>query len=282
VSISHSRRKLTIGSALLLGMSGVAPSLLAAESPLAEIERRNGGRLGVYALDTGSGRTLAWRADERFLMCSTFKGLLAAQILSRIDSGQEDPARLVHYTGHDLIFTSPVTKANLVHGAMTVSALCEAAVEVSDNTAAILLMRSAGGPAGLTQFLRSIGDSVTRSDRYEPESNQYNGLLDTTTPRAVTESARKILLGNVLSPRSRQQLEDWMIASTPGRKRLRAALPADWHAGDRARAWKRKRTITRSCGRPAVRRYSWRPTTMRRASIWRAAKPSCAKPVANS
>ncbi|WP_236002488.1 class A beta-lactamase [Paraburkholderia elongata] len=212
---------------------GATTTLAANTSPLADIERRNGGRLGVFAIDTGSGRTLAHRADERFLMCSTFKGLLAAQALSRVDAGKEDLARLVSYTEKDLIFTSPVTKAHVAEGAMSVGALCQAIVEVSDNTAAILLMRSAGGPAGLTQFVRGLGDTVTRSDRYEPESNKYSGVLDTTTPRSITKSASKILLGNALSPQSRAQLENWMIASKPGLNRLRAALPPDWKAGDR-------------------------------------------------
>lgn len=214
-------------------MSAMTRAACAADSPFADIERRNGGRLGVFAIDTGSGRTLAHRADERFLMCSTFKGLLAAQILARVDSGEEHLDRPIRYTKKDLIFTSPVTKANVAHGAMTVGALCQAAVEVSDNTAAILLMRSAGGPEQLTQFVRGFGDTVTRSDRYEPDSNQYNGALDTTTPRAIAQSATKILLGNVLSAHARQRLEDWMIASTPGRERIRSALPADWRAGDR-------------------------------------------------
>jgi beta-lactamase class A len=74
---------------------------------------------------------------------------------------------------------------------MSVEALCQAIVEVSDNTAAVLLMRSVGGPAGLTQFIRDLGDTVTRSDRYEPESNRYSGVLDTTTPQAITRSAQK-------------------------------------------------------------------------------------------
>jgi len=220
------------GLPLLIGM-GAAPPLYAAESSMAEIERRYGGRLGVFAVDTGSGRTLSHRADERFLMCSTFKGILAAQVLARVDAGKEQLGRLVHYTGKDLIFTSPVTKANVGRGAMPVGALCQAIVEESDNTAAILLMRSVGGPAALTQFLRGLGDTVTRSDRYEPESNKYSGLLDTTTPRAITMAARSILLGNVLSSRSRAQLENWMIACKPGLNRLRAVLPADWQAADR-------------------------------------------------
>lgn len=233
MTISRTRRQLSIGLPLLLGLGGLTREARAADAPLADIERRNGGRLGVFALDTASGRTLAYRADERFLMCSTFKGLLAAQVLARVDAGKEALDRPVHYRASDLIFTSPVTKAHLAEGALPVRALCQAAVEVSDNTAAILLMRSVGGPPALTQFMRSIGDTVTRSDRYEPASNQASGVLDTTSPRAVVQSVRAILLGDVLSQPSREQLERWMVASTPGRNRIRAALPADWLAGDR-------------------------------------------------
>jgi beta-lactamase class A len=220
------------GLPLLIGM-GTATSLYAAESPIADIEQRHGGRVGVFAVDTGSGRTLTHRADERFLMCSTFKGILAAHVLARVDTGKEQLDRLVHYTEKDLIFTSPVTKANVGRGALPVKALCQAVVEKSDNTAAILLMRSVGGPAALTQFLRGLGDTVTRSDRYEPESNKYNGMLDTTTPRAIATAARRILLGDVLSPQSRAQLESWMVACTPGLNRLRAVFPTEWQAADR-------------------------------------------------
>ena len=232
--MTHSikRRNLLIGLPLIVGMSAV-PVLHAAESPIAEVERRYGGRLGVFAVDTGSERTLSHRADERFLMCSTFKGLLAAQTLARVDGGKERLDRLVPYTEKDLIFTSPVTKANLAKGALPVETLCQAILEHSDNTAAVLLMRSAGGPAGLTQFVRGLGDTVTRSDRYEPDSNHYNGALDTTTPRAIATVARSLLLGDVLSPSSRAQLERGMVACKPGLNRIRAALPENWQAADR-------------------------------------------------
>lgn len=230
--ISITRRRLALGLPILLG-SGLTTPLYAATNPISNIERRRGGRLGVFAIDTGSGRTLAYRADERFLMCSTFKGLLAAQVLARVDAGKENLDRLVHYTEKDLIFTSPVTKANVAQGAMSVRAMCQAIVEVSDNTAATLLMRDAGGPPALTQFVRGLGDTVTRSDRYEPDSNQYSGARDTTTPKAITKSVGKILLGNVLSAQSRQQLESWMIDCEPGLDRIRASLPTDWVAADR-------------------------------------------------
>jgi beta-lactamase class A len=226
------RRDMIIGAPLLIGLG--TQSVVAEEaSVIAEIEKDHGGRLGVFAVDTGTGRTLAYRADERFLMCSTFKGLLAALVLSRVDAGLENWSRKVPYGEKDLIFTSPITKANVGKGAMPVDALTKAMLELSDNTAAILLMRSAGGPSGLTKFVRRIGDAVTRSDRYEPKSNEYSGTQDTTTPRAIVGSIQKILLGNVLKPESRQWLEAGMIACRPGLKRIRAALPSDWIAGDR-------------------------------------------------
>jgi beta-lactamase class A len=232
VTHSITRRKLLIGLPVLAGMS-VVPALHAAESPLADIERRRGGRLGVFAIDTGSGRTLSHRADERFLMCSTFKGLLAAQILARVDSGAERLDRVVRYTKKDLIFTSPVTKANVARGALSIDALYRAILVESDNTAAILLMRSAGGPAALTRFVRSFGDTATRSDRYEPDSNRYCGVLDTTTPKAIATTAQRLLLGDVLSASSRAKLEHGMTDCKPGLNRIRAVLPAGWQAADR-------------------------------------------------
>lgn len=199
-----------------------------AQGDLRALESRRGGRLGFYAVDTGSRRTLQYRADEKFLMCSTFKGLLAAQILARIDAGLERPEREIAYGEKDVIFTSPVTKQNVSHGSLSVMALCQAIVESSDNTAAILLMRNAGGPQGLTRFIRSLGDRVTRSDRYEPEANNFDGELDTTSPHAMADTAGTILLGNALKPASRDLLIGWMKQTRAGNARLKAAMPADW------------------------------------------------------
>ena len=232
------RRPLLITFAASLSLSG-GPQALAAAPSLAAIEARHGGRLGVFVID-GSGRSLAHRPDDRFTMCSTFKPLLALQVLSRVETGRESLARLVHYDTGDLSragypdFLCPVTAANVQRGALTIGALCQAMVEVSDNLAAILLMRTIGGPAGLTRFLRSLGDDVTRSDRYEPASDAYDGLRDTTTPRAITTTMRTILLGSTLSPESRELLESWMIDASSGLRRLRASFPSGWVVGDKA------------------------------------------------
>jgi beta-lactamase class A len=197
---------------------------------LAALERLSGGRLGVMALDTGSGRTLAHRAGERFLLCSTFKLLLAAQVLKGVDEGRETLDRLLPYGPADLIANSPTTARRVAEGGMTMAALCEAAVTESDNTAANLLLARVGGPASLTRFLRALGDPVTRLDRNEPALNHPvpGRPYDTTTPEAMLGTLRTLLLGNVLSAASRDQLLRWLLATNTGGARLRAGLPAGW------------------------------------------------------
>ncbi|WP_306672509.1 class A beta-lactamase [Geothrix fuzhouensis] len=209
-----------------------APS---APARLAALEARAGGRLGVAVLDTGSGRRLDHRGGERFPLCSTFKVLLAGAVLARVDGGQEALNRRVPYGQADLLDYAPVTTAHVAEGGLGVGDLCAAAVEVSDNTAANLLLQTLGGPEAITTFARTLGDPVTRLDRTEPTLNTAlpGDPRDTTTPSAMVDTLRVLLLGDALSPASRQRLEGWMVACTTGRNRLRAGLPADWAAGDK-------------------------------------------------
>ena len=202
---------------------------------IAAIERRVNGRLGVAFLDTASGRRFGHRAGERFPMCSTFKLLLAAQVLSRVDAQQEQLTRTISYAQGDLLEYAPVTRANVATGGMTVRALCEAAVSLSDNTAANLLLASAGGPAGLTAFVRASGDTVTRLDRTEPELNTSIPAdpRDTTTPDAMLDVIRTLVLGQRLTPESRALLVEWLLASTTGATKLRAGVPSTWRVGDK-------------------------------------------------
>lgn len=199
------------------------------------IEARTGGRVGVFALDTGTGRQLEYRADERFAMCSTFKWLLAAAVLAQVDRGHlslDDP---VGYGPADLFDYAPVTREQVAAGSMTISDLARAAVAVSDNTAANLLLATLGGPAALTEFIRSLDDPVTRLDRTEPtlNTNEPGDSRDTTSPRAMVGLMRQILCGAVLAPASRARLLGYLNESTTGRKRLRAGLPGDWLVGDK-------------------------------------------------
>jgi beta-lactamase class A len=205
------------------------------QEQLAAIERGIGGRLGVAALDTGTGKTLSYRSGELFAMCSTFKLLLAGCILSRVDTGKEHLKRPISYGKRDLLGYAPVTRAHVRQGAMTVGDLCAAAVEVSDNSAANLLLAQIGGPAGLTAFIRSLGNQVTRLDRTEPDLNSAlpGDPRDTTSPAAMVDLMRKLLVGSALSAASQKQLTAWMEHSTTGGRRLRAGFPKDWRAGDK-------------------------------------------------
>jgi beta-lactamase class A len=204
-------------------------------SKLAGIERQSGGRLGVAIVDTASGERAVHRGDERFPMCSTFKFLVCGAVLARVDKGEERLDRRIPFGEKDLLEYAPVTRARVKEGGMSVGELCDAAMTVSDNTAANLLLSTMDGPAGLTAYLRTLGDTVTRLDRTEPTLNEatLDDPRDTTTPIAMLGDLNTLLIGEVLSAKSRERLMQWLVANTTGDKLLRAGLPEGWQIGDK-------------------------------------------------
>src|SRR5438132_1645454 len=182
---------------LLLAAASTSIAQSEFENRVATIEARTGGRIGVAALDTASSKHLDCRSEERFPMCSTFKFLAAAAVLKRVDEKQEKLDRFVPYDAKDILEYAPVTKIHLKEGGMTLGALCAAAIEQSDNTAGNLLLDAIGGPVGLTNFARTIGDKVTRLDRKEPELNSAiaDDERDTTTPAAMLADMLQLLWG---------------------------------------------------------------------------------------
>jgi len=227
---------LSLIASLLIGAGAgpVAAKSDPTEVRLAAIEARVGG-LGVAALATGSGQRIEYRASKRFLMCSTFKLLAAAAVLHRVDQKQEQLDRFIPYTKADLLEYAPVTREHVQEGGMTLSALCAAAVAMSDNTAANLVLKTIEGPTGWTRYARSLGDKVSRLDRMEPELNngEAGDERDSTTPAAMLEDLRVLLLGEALSPASRAQLETWLRGNKTGDDLIRAGLPPDWVVGDK-------------------------------------------------
>ncbi|MFC4726939.1 class A beta-lactamase [Coralloluteibacterium thermophilus] len=231
----------TAGTALAAGLLGATPFAARAAGAAADamdpagLERRSGGRLGVAILDSGSGRRLAWRAEERFPMASTFKFLLAAAVLARVDRGEVRLDQPLRFGPEDRVSWSPVVEARMDEGQASVADLCEATVTWSDNAAANLLLGLVDGPAGLTRFLRGLGDPVTRLDRMEPELNsaEPGDPRDTTTPAAMVATLGRLLLGDVLTPASRAQLTYWLRTNHTGNARLRAGMPPGWQAGDK-------------------------------------------------
>ena len=201
----------------------------------AAIEARLKARLGVAIIDSDQNRSWLYKADERFPLCSTFKVLAAAAILQRVDQGTDSLERRVVIKPGDLVDHSPITESRTGGNGMTLAALCQAALTTSDNTAGNMMLKAIGGPAGLTAFARSIGDATTRLDRWETALNEAapGDPRDTTSPAAMAGSLRRLLRGKALSPRSRKQLADWMIANTTGDAKLRAGIPKRWQIGDK-------------------------------------------------
>jgi beta-lactamase class A len=230
------RRLLAVAAVCVAGATRVpASSARAVPLQLAQIERATGGRIGLAALALHDGTRLSYRADERFAMCSTFKLMLAAAVLARIDAGGLHPELQVPYTPAELLPNSAVSAAHLAQGSLPVAALVQAVIEVSDNTAANLLLGLIGGPAGYTHFVRALGDATTRLDRSEPalNSNLPGDPRDTTTPGAMLNDMEKVLTGSVLSAAARARLLGFMRDCRTGRARLRARLPPGWSAGDK-------------------------------------------------
>lgn len=201
---------------------------------LKDLEEASGARLGVCALDTGTGLQIRYRADERFPLCSTFKVFVGSAILQRSVKNPGLLQQRIRYSLKDLATYSPVAEKHLDDG-MTVAELCAAAIQYSDNTSANLLMKILGGPSAVTAFARSIGSSEFQIDRWEPEMNTAipGDLRDTATPASIARGLKSLLLGDGLPDLQKEQLKEWLIGNTTGAKRIRAAAPAAWQVGDK-------------------------------------------------
>ncbi|MEM9689754.1 MAG: class A beta-lactamase [Pseudomonadota bacterium] len=202
---------------------------------LSSLERTHGGRLGVAFLSQNDITPTGHRINERFGLCSTFKLALAAVILKEVEEQRLTLDTRVRYTADDIVPYSPTTRRFLDQGFMTVGELAETAQRSSDNTAANLLLGLIDGPAGFTRRLNDLGDDVTRLDRYEPDMNRVPAgeVRDTSTPAAMAQTTRRLVLGGYLSDNSRAMLQGWMEATTTGRARLRAGFPTTWRSGDK-------------------------------------------------
>ncbi|MFY0408212.1 class A beta-lactamase [Solicola sp. PLA-1-18] len=232
------RRLLQVGAAAPLAVA--APALLTGAGPrggvdeVRALERRFGATIGFHAGVVGGRATLSHRADEPVPIHSVFKALLAAAVLRDLDRRGEVLERRITYTRADLVDYSPVTELHVDEG-MTVRELCDAAVRISDNTAANLLLDLLGGPSAITRFARSLGDDGTRLDRWEPELNEATpgDPRDTTTPRAAAHSLTRLLVGRALSCPDRAVLRDWMLRNTTSDDRFRKGLPPGWRLADK-------------------------------------------------
>ncbi|WP_411147086.1 class A beta-lactamase [Streptomyces sp. A30] len=202
---------------------------------LRRLGEQHGARLGVFAHNLATKRSVRHRADELFPMCSLFKTLASAAVLRDLDRNGEFLARRIHYTEADLPAAgSDKTREHLAEG-MTVAELAEVAITFSDNGAGNLLLRELGGPTAITRFCRSLGDPVTRLDRWETDLNSAEPwrITDTTSPYAIGRTYGRLVLGDALNRKDRALLTHWLLNNTTSGKRFRAGLPTTWTIADK-------------------------------------------------
>ena len=236
-----SRRQALLGGLTLAAAAACSPKTVLADpaEPLppideriAALERRYNADVGLFAVDLDGGRSIAHRGQETFAMCSTFKGYASARVLQMVERGQLMLGQKVFVDPAAIVANSPRTQPRA--GAdMTLDELCQAALQVSDNTAGNLLLKTIGGPPAITAFARSIGDPSSRLDRWETELNSAvpGDARDTSTPEALGGGYRDLLVGDALAPPQRQQLEDWMRSNETSS--MRGALPPGWTSADK-------------------------------------------------
>ncbi|GHE48188.1 beta-lactamase [Streptosporangium violaceochromogenes] len=192
-------------------------------------------RIGAYAVDTATGRSVRYRAGERFPLLSTFKAPLCAAVLRKARTSEPGLMnKLITWTAADVKPNSPVTERHVENG-LTVAQLCEAAVTLSDGTASNLLLKQIGGPAGLTEYFRTLKDPISRMDRLHPELNDWTPRekRDTTTPAAIGRDLLVLTTGKALHAEDRERFNAWLLASKTGAERIRAGLPKTWTVGDK-------------------------------------------------
>jgi beta-lactamase class A len=204
-------------------------------SAFEQLESKFGARLGVYALDTGTGKEIAYREDERFAYASTFKALAAGTILRQ--ASDDDLNKVIKYTKDDLVTYSPITEQHVDTG-MTLREIGDAALRYSDNTAGNLLLKELNGPEGFEKAMREIGDTVIMPERYETELNEAvpGDTRDTSTPKALVQSLKVLAVDDSMPADKQELLINWMKENTTGDELIRAGVPEGWEVGDKTGA----------------------------------------------
>ncbi|MEK4574596.1 class A beta-lactamase BlaIII [Bacillus sp. FSL E2-8868] len=201
----------------------------------AKLEKGYDAKLGIYALDTGTNQTVAYHSDDRFAFASTSKSLAVGALLRK--NSLEALDQRITYTHEDLSNYNPITEKHVDTG-MTLKELADASVRYSDSTAHNLILKQLGGPSEFEKILREMGDTVTTSERFEPELNEVHPgeTHDTSTPQAIAKTLQSFTLGTALPIEKRELLVDWMKRNTTGDKLIRAGVPKGWEVADKTGA----------------------------------------------
>ncbi|WP_435249650.1 class A beta-lactamase [Vibrio sp. nBUS_14] len=232
-------KKYTSFSLILMSsfVSTLALSHTLDSQSIEKVESRVSARIGVAVYDTATNEMWSYKGDERFPMMSTFKTLACANLLYDSENEGLDLESKARVESNKLIAWSPITK-EFVGKDISLKDACTATMEMSDNTAANIVLAGIDGPNGLTEFLRSTGDNKTRLNHIEPDLNHARpgDVRDTTTPNTMVKTLNDLVYGNVLSEASKAQLKTWMKDNKVSDGMIRSILPDGWNIADRSGA----------------------------------------------
>lgn len=208
------------------------PNSNAANVVFQQLETKFDARLGVYVIDTGTGKEVAYRADERFAYVSTYKALAAGAVLQQKSNDELD--KVIKFAKDDLVTYSPITERHVDTG-MNLKEISDAAIRYSDNTAGNLLLKALGGPEGFEKAMRDNGDTVVMANRYETELNEAipGDHRDTSTPKALANSFKVLTIDDSMPDDKQELLISWLKENTTGDELIRAAVPEGWVVGDK-------------------------------------------------
>jgi len=241
------------------------PALTRLEQQIEFVSHATDGVAGVNAIHIETARTVSLRGSEGFPMASAFKLPVAVQILSLVDDGKLTLDQMVQLTPPDLHPGSGRLTELFFHPGVSLSIanLLELAIVISDNTAADVLLRQAGGPSAVTAKMRSLGlpgirvdrstallisdwqgaknlppeeqwnraiwdklyDSVPERDHIRARRTEMTDPRDTATPDDMTKLLLRVWKREVLTPESARVLLDMMDRCQTGKSRIKGLLP---------------------------------------------------------
>jgi beta-lactamase class A len=241
------------------------PALSRLEEQIRFVSHVTDGVVGVSAVHIESGRTVSLRGTESFPMASAFKLPVSVQLLTLVDDHKLALDQMVSLTPADLHPGSGRITDLFFHPGVSLSLynLMEAMLVISDNTAADLVLREAGGPTAVTTRMRDLGlhgirvdrstaqlisafqgvktlppesewtreiwekmyDAVPQSDHMAARRAEWKNPKDTATPDDMTRLLVMLWKRELLAPESSKLLLEMLDRCETGKSRIKGLLP---------------------------------------------------------
>lgn len=241
------------------------PGLDRLEREITRLAELSGGIVGVAAVHLETGRAVYLNPDEPFPMASTFKFPVAVQILRRVQAGTLSLDSIVEIQPENL-HPGSGTLTRLFNDPgvfLSVRNLLELMLLISDNSAADIMLRMAGGPDSVNAMLAEVGVEGIRVDRPTslliadwsgveglPEDGEFTideyrerarmrtdsareaaavarfeDPRDTATPEGMADLFTQVWKGQALNTENTELLLDILSRVETGTDRLKGLLP---------------------------------------------------------